>query len=101
MADEDKEIELDGDEIEQIISWAIGTGALITLLHSSDEPENDEECRDFVDRDIEAIEMMYHNMPDCLVEHAHEIAGEIVDTEEEIDTFREQLDNFKGFSNDN
>lgn len=95
MADEFDIIHLDQDDTQAIIDWAVSAAAMVILMDNAPEHSNDEEGIERLEGYIQAIGIMWDNMPEILVGPAAVIAQESVDEaveeEEQVEAFREEL----------
>lgn len=95
MSDEFDIIHLDGESTQAIIDWAVSAAAMVILMDNAPEHKNEAEGMERLDGYIQAIGIMWDNMPDILVGPASVIAQESVDEaveeEEQVEQFREQL----------
>jgi hypothetical protein len=97
-SDDFEEYKLDEDEIAEIIEWAVGTSAMVTLMWASPDHTDEESAIQRLDGFLEAIDIMVDNMPEVLhdpamlrANHAIEVAEE---TEEQVMDFMEQVENW-------
>ncbi len=70
--------ELNMDEVQEVLNWALSACAMITLMHASPEHKNPFEAIERLDGFLEAVEIMYHNIPDCMEEPAFKIAEDCI-----------------------
>lgn len=95
MDEHDEVRELEPDDVQEIIDWAVSASAMVVLMHHAPEHSNEEEAKERLDGYIQAIQIMIDNMPDALVEPAHVVAGAAVeDAEKEqelVDQFLEEM----------
>lgn len=99
MSDDDEKkenITLEPEEVQAIINWAVSAGAMITILQNAPIHSNTEEALERLEGYVEAIDIIYANMPDCIIEPVHEVASESIDeaerNEEIVNEFRKQID---------
>jgi thioredoxin reductase len=96
VSEENEEVVLSNEEVQEVIEWAVAAGALITLLHSAPNVTNEEEMQERLDACDQAIEIIYHNMPETLEPSTHEIAEgwleEVEEDERIVNTFKSQLE---------
>lgn len=96
MSEEDQNIMLEPEEVQEIINWAISAGAMITLMKHAPEHENAEEAIERLEGYIQAIDIMYDNLPDSISETAHEVASDSIEEAEKqealVEDFRRELD---------
>lgn len=90
---EDEERILNAEEAQEIITYAVHLGCMLTLMkHSPKEGMTAEERAEAYE---ELIDWLYSNMPESLVPISHSMAMDYIDKhvemEEAIDEFREEL----------
>lgn len=95
MSDEFDIIHLDQEDCQEIIDWAVSAAAMVILMDNAPEHTNVAEAVERLEGYIQAVEVMWDNMPDVLAGPAAIIAQESVDEavaeEEEVEQFREEL----------
>lgn len=81
---------LEPEEIVSIIGWAIATGSILTaLVHSGvDDPDD---IVEYLEAYTTSINVMFANMPEILLDPAIELANEVVEAEESIALWTEEL----------
>lgn len=101
MSDEDEneeaeaEFHLDPGEVEEVVMWAIHAASTITLMHHHPEHDNDKEALERLEGYIQALEMMYNDLPTCIIEVSHDVASSIIEEAEAneaiVEEFVEQI----------
>lgn len=91
MSEEEDPIRLDEEEVQDIIEWALSAGAMITLMHSAPLAQNVEEIAEKLNGYIEAVQIMYENIPDILVTPTHDLAVKTIESVEREDALVEQF----------
>ena len=95
MSDEFDIIHLDQDDTQEIIDWAVSAAAMVILMDNAPEHETKDEGIERLNGYIQAVGIMWDNMPDVLVGPASVIAQEsveeAVEEEQTVDQFREEL----------
>lgn len=95
MSDEFDIIHLDQEDCQNIIDWAVSAAAMVILMDNAPEHQNKDEGIERLEGYIQAIGIMWDNMPDVLVHPASVIAQEsveeAVEEEEAVEQFREEL----------
>lgn len=84
------------EQVEKVMDWAIGAGAMLTLMHDSDHPTTIEEAVERAHMDIHAVEGMYHDMPEFFEPIVREVAEQSVleweHIESEVEEFMKQIE---------
>lgn len=95
MSDEFDIIHLDHEDTQAIIDWAVSAAAMVILMDNAPEHQNKDEGMERLEGYIQAIGIMWGNMPEVLVNPAAIIAqesmDEAVEEEKQVEAFREEL----------
>lgn len=91
MDDEDGKVTLEPEEVQQIINWAVGTSALVTLMQHAEEHHTVEQAMERLEGYIDAIDTIYVNIPECLMDTAHEMAAETIEESDRQEYILEQF----------
>lgn len=95
MDDDEVEFELDGDDVQSIIDWAVDVASTITLMNHEVETDNDQERLEKLDRFEQAVEKIYDAIPDCISDAAHQNAISAIERaeyeEEIVEEFLEEI----------
>lgn len=88
--------ELTREEIEEIIAWALGTGAIAIQLSMMEDPENDEEVQAKIDALDYGVNTIIDHIPAVMYERceaiAEETASEVWQEEQLVQRFKNELD---------
>lgn len=93
MADDFNIIHLGQDDVQKIIDWAVSAGAMVTLMHATPDPEDEKETKERLDGFYQAVEIMFHNMPEVMEEPAHMVAEETLENARAEEAAVEELRN--------
>lgn len=95
MSDEFDVFYLDGDETQEVINWAVSSAAVVTLMMDSPPPSDTEEALDYLSTTIEALGIIWENIPDVIKGPAAAVATEslaaAIDEENQVAELREAL----------
>lgn len=96
MPDEFDIVHLSEDDAQQIIDWAVATGAMLHLAQNSPRHANVQEAIERLEDILEAIDMGIDTMPEALVVPSRILAKESIretlEEEQQVDEFRRQLE---------
>lgn len=89
--DDSVEYQLDPEEAQEVIEWAVDVAATITLMFHEDEPETAEDIVDQLERFTGIIGRMYECMPEGVSNPAHDLAVAALDRAEYEETQVEEF----------
>lgn len=96
MADEFEIEHIDHDKAQEVIDWAVRASGTVVLIEHSPPHLDAGQGLERLQGILEAVHIMFENMPPHLLEIATQIAIESVDDaiyeEEQVEEFRQELD---------
>lgn len=96
MSDEFDIIHLDQEDSQDIIDWAVGAAAMVTLMSNIPPLSGEETIEDRLEGYVEAFQLMNINMPDILIAPAAAMAADAIDSsiaeEKQVEQFRAELE---------